>query len=274
MNVTSRSWRTDLALLRNEAQIIDRGDHLVVRSDRRPHHVWKNFLLFSRPPSTGVTSRWLALYEREFPGRADAFSIAFGWDVADECTAFERALEDDGFRIEKDVEFTASSLTRPVAIDESLQVRPVLKLADWERIVARRSRLLCAGQFRDMQVAFEQEKFESYQQLVRQGSGQWYAAYLNDLAIGDMGLFVVDDRIGRFQEVWVYPGYQNAKLGRNMIYRCCEEARGQFELETYLAVTALGTAGASTYGSLGFNNTATRTVACRTVFDRSRSPRE
>ena len=55
MRVTSLGLRTDVALRVLEgAEVIDRGDHLVVRSLGNPGFWWGNFLLLGAPPGPGT----------------------------------------------------------------------------------------------------------------------------------------------------------------------------------------------------------------------------
>jgi hypothetical protein len=92
MIIRSPAWRSDLFLISEEVEIVDRDHYVVARSGKRPDHVWKNFLLFPTLPSATRVPQWFELYELEFPGRASSFSIAFGWDKDMTNPDAERAL--------------------------------------------------------------------------------------------------------------------------------------------------------------------------------------
>ena len=63
MRIKSLGFRTDVALRVLEgAEVIDRGDHLVVRSPDNPGFWWGNFLLLDAPPGRGTADAWLARF--------------------------------------------------------------------------------------------------------------------------------------------------------------------------------------------------------------------
>ena len=55
MRITSLGLRTDVALRVLEgAEVVDRGDHLVIRSLDNPGFWWGNFLLLDAVPEAGT----------------------------------------------------------------------------------------------------------------------------------------------------------------------------------------------------------------------------
>src|SRR5213595_3751243 len=78
----SLGWRTDLIFARFDGQVVDRGNHLCVRTPGNPTFWWGNFLLFQHAPGPGDLERWLALFDAEIAARQPASRHrAFGIDV-------------------------------------------------------------------------------------------------------------------------------------------------------------------------------------------------
>ena len=69
VKVTSLGYQTDLALLRlGGAQVEDRGNHLIIRSQHNLGHWWGNFLLLSQVPGPEASQPWLDHFTAAFPG--------------------------------------------------------------------------------------------------------------------------------------------------------------------------------------------------------------
>ena len=61
----SIGWRSHLIFPRFDGTIVDRGDHVVVRTPQNPTYWWGNFLLFDRAPREGDAAAWLGAFETE-----------------------------------------------------------------------------------------------------------------------------------------------------------------------------------------------------------------
>jgi RimJ/RimL family protein N-acetyltransferase len=266
MVLQSLAWRTDIALAVPGIVMADRGDYIVVQSEIHPDHIWKNFVLFPNLPTHSDISVWRDIYEREFPGRAETFSVAFGWDHDDEGTGFETALLEAGFWVHRCTEYIATAVSRPSSLVKGLQISPVREETTWQRILERRVSRFCTGRHRDVQVRFEHDKFETYRNLARRNLGDWYVGHLGGREIGDMGLFIAYDGIARFQEVWVYPEDQNAGLGKTMVYCACRDLAERQGPQAFLAVTEDDVPSNALYRAVGFRPNGVQARAHWTVF--------
>jgi len=112
MDVTSLGYRTDLMMLALQgADILDRGDHLVVRTPEQPTFHWGNFLLlFADPPTTEDADRWQHLFVDEFPA---AEHMTFGLDTTDGTTGDLSGFAAAGITAERSVVLTASGVHPP-----------------------------------------------------------------------------------------------------------------------------------------------------------------
>ena len=62
MLIRSLAYQTDLFFPRFDAEVVDRGDYLVIRTPSNPTFHWGNFLLFAQPPGAGDLNRWRRLF--------------------------------------------------------------------------------------------------------------------------------------------------------------------------------------------------------------------
>ena len=81
MTVTSLGYRTDLMVRRLAGSlIIERDDHVAIRTPDNPAFYWGNFLLYPRQPDPGELARWVEAFQAEFPA---AGHVALGIDTTD-----------------------------------------------------------------------------------------------------------------------------------------------------------------------------------------------
>lgn len=266
MELQSLAWRTELSLISSSTQVIRHRDYLTVRSDRWPDHIWKNFLLFRNLPPHEAVESWSDLYEAEFPGRAQSFSIAFGWDIDQVGTAIEYRLREAGYTIERDLVFQANELILPNLRSSKLVVLPVEEPALWDSIIQNRIRVFCHGRYRQMQEKFERDKFELYASLVLAGRGNWFCCFLDGQPIGDMGIFLSDEGIARLEEVLIYPNWRHRGLGRSMILKAGSLAADYFTPRLFLAVCEPDSAASKMYVAIGFQERETQARAQRINF--------
>jgi GNAT superfamily N-acetyltransferase len=265
MKLHSLAWRTELFIISSAVQITEHSDYIAVRSERWSNHIWKNFLLFSHLPAEGNLQNCLMLYEQLFPTRAASFPIALAWDCDQPGSTFEKSLKNGGFRIDRDLVYRTIEVVRPESSTSGLTVSPVADAAIWDSIVENRVAILCHGRHADLQAKFESDKFELYKALSHDGSGSWFRASIHGKPVGDMGVFVSDDRLARLQEVLVYPEHQHVGIGRTMIYECCNLVSKWFSPRSFVTVCDVGSAACRSYRAIGFQQCETQVRAQRTA---------
>jgi hypothetical protein len=170
-----------------------------------------------------------------------------------------------GLRILRDVEYSASRIAQPNDFAHELAIQSVDDDVAWGEVVERRIELLCQGTHRDLQASYERDKFENYRGLVQRGLGDWYVARLKGIEVGDMGIFVVDESLARFQEVLVYPGFRNAGVCRSMVFRCCQEISSRYVVDSFVTVADRLSPAGGAYDSVGLRPSGIQAQAYRTV---------
>ena len=186
MDVVSLGFRTDLALLRlGGSEVVDKGDHLVVRSPHNPTFWWGNFLLLQRPPSSGTVDRWLAAFAEEFPGRQH---LAFGVDGTDGSAADLAAFAERGLDVEADTVMTATSVHPPPRPDTTAVYRQLTSDEDWAQDVALR----VACEQRSLEPAgyldFVERRAQTNRALTTSGRAAWFGAFLDGRLVSQLGV--------------------------------------------------------------------------------------
>ncbi len=209
-------FRTDLALLqRGGTQIEDHRDHLVVRSPHNPTFWWGNFVLLGDVPQPSAAGAWVDRFRGHFPS---ADHVAIGIDTTAPSPAAVAAFVDLGLDTEVSVVMTAAEVGRPTHWNQDAEYRPLESDDDWAQSVALRIR--CDDRYQDEQGYrdFTSAKVRTYRQLVRDGHGGWFGAFVAGRLVCQMGLFTAGAGLARFQSVETDPDYRRLGLAGSLVY--------------------------------------------------------
>lgn len=248
MRVRSIGWRTDLRLRELEgAEIVEREDHLVVRTAENPAYRWGNFLLFASPPRHGDAERWLARFDAEFP---DADYVAIGIDSpASELGELEE-LRTAGMTIETNAVLSAGTLRAPQREPPPGDFRQLRGDADWRQ--ATELRLALDGPVEDGYRDFLERQMRAIRRVCEQGHGAWFGAFCDGEMRSSLGVFSAGAGLARFQSVDTHPAHRRQGLATNLLL-----AAGRFALAELAASTLVIAAdpdyhAIDVYRSLGF----------------------
>lgn len=253
MDITSLGYRTDLELLRlGGSQIEDRGDHLVVRSPHNPDHWWGNFLLLGRVPAPESAELWVDRFAAEFPR---VRHIALGFDGRDGRVEDLDAFDALGLRAEAQTVMTATQVHRPKSWNDEADYRPLQSDGDWQQSVDLRVLCMDLGldpvSYRDFAAA----KGRTNRQLVEEGRGKWFGAFLGRRLVCQMGLLAAGAGLARFQSVETDPGYRRQGLAGSLVYEASGYGLGDLGAQTLVMVADPDYFAIDLYRSVGFNDT-------------------
>lgn len=261
----SLGWRTNLMFARFDGQVLDRGNHLLVRTPANPAFWWGNFLLFQHAPGPGDFERWMALFDEQIVARQpDSRHRAFGLDVAQ--------------RPVLPPEFTAAGF----ALDEAtvLTLTPDRRRAPRSRgpeeAVFRVLDLACDGAaVVDQQVAaadarldpadyrvFARRQMQRYWAMQRAGLGHWFGLVApaggRPRLVASCGLFrdPRGDGLGRFQFVATHPAWRRRGLCTALVDAACRHGFEAMGLHTLAMLADPADAAIGIYESLGFRRGA------------------
>jgi len=226
MDVVSLGYQTDLDIRGTEgSQITDCGDHMVVRTERNPGYWWGNFILLAGPPRAGEVDRWLARFAALFPA---AKHRAFGVDVTDAAAVEGAAFAAAGFRAERNVVLTASSVIRPRQPRLAATVRQLAGDDDWRQ--SAELRLACfepappaaptaaPGVSADEQ-EFDARKLAARRELTETGRAAWFGAFAAGRLVAQLGLVPAGNGLARYQDVETHPEFRRQGLAGTLVWR-------------------------------------------------------
>ncbi len=263
----SLGWQTDLIFARFDGQVIDRGNHLLVRTPGNPTFWWGNFLLFQHAPGAGDLERWMALFDEQIATPQPASRHrAFGVDVCDRLV-LPTEFADAGFALNEATVLTLArdQLREPAnALPPGFEFR-VLELprdsaavVDKQVVVDER-RHEPAG-YR----VFAERQMARYAAMQRAGLGHWFGLVANvdgrRVLAASCGLFRDPrsrDGLGRFQYVSTHPAWRRRGLCTALVHAACKHGFEAMDLRTLALVADPHDVAIGVYESVGFRRGAT-----------------
>jgi GNAT superfamily N-acetyltransferase len=255
VNVASLGYRTDLMIRRMEgSEVIDCGDHIVVRSPARPAYWWGNFLLLAAAPEPRETAAWLARFAQVFPA---AGHVALGIDTTQPDAADRSGLLEAGLRIERSTVMTASDLREPPHRDRSADYRPLAGEENWRQSLELR---LAADDGGELAVtrAFYEQRTSDARRLAEHGQGAWFGAFEDGQLAAQLGVFSDGSGLARYQNVETHPAWRRKGLAGTLVWHAGRWALDQMGARTLVIVADPGAGAIRVYRSAGFAGTQTQ----------------
>ena len=228
------------------AATIDRGDYIVVQTPANPRFYWGNFLLLSQPPAAGDAGRWLDVFAEELPS---ATHVAIGIDGVGGATGDISELLAAGLELETSVVLTAERLSVPASASRS-DVRPLRTNEDWAQAVA--VRLALDDENRAEHREFVERKMAEARQLVRDGYGEYFGAFVDGVVRASLGIVTDGSGLARYQNVETHPEHRRQGHARAMLHAAAEAASARFGARTLVIVADPDYVAIELYRSLGF----------------------
>ena len=259
MNVKSLGYRTDMIFHAFDGEIIDRGRYLVIRTPANPTFYWGNFLLFADPPQESDLSVWSELFAREVGVPPKTQHQVFGWDTVDGEEGVIQPFLDAGFRRNHGVVLTCSEPRRPAAYPPApVSGRALHTDAEWDQVVELQVASRDAEHEESGYREFRRRQMARYRRMVDAGLGNWYAAFLDEQPVADLGLFH-SDGIGRYQSVGTHPNFRRRGIASALIVEAGRQSKAVYNLHTLVIVAEEASNAARLYQSLGFRATEHQT---------------
>lgn len=256
----SLGWRTDLIFARFDAEVLDRGDYLVVCTPHNPDYWWGNFLLFGTAPRAGDALRWRAAFDAEITQHLPACGhLAFGVDAPGPVT-----LPDDfhalGLTLSASTVLTQTAAQRKAprrTLPAGCAVR-VLRLPD-EADLAVQLQVECDEGAHEAQAfrRFRVRQMARYTAMQQAGLGQWFGVFASGPAgetlVADCGLFRDPGApLARFQYVETHPAWRRRGLCSALVHAACGFGYAQLGADTLVIVADPADVAMRVYESLGF----------------------
>ena len=258
----SLGWETDLIFACFDGQVVDRGNHLLVRTPGNPTFWWGNFLLFHHAPAVGDLERWMALFDEEIASvQAESRHRAFGVDVR-EHLMLPPEFAAAGFTLNEATVLTlareqllAPSKVLPAGIEFRVLELPRDSAAVVDKQVTVDERRYEAGGYR----VFAQRQMDRYAAMQRAGLGHWFGLVADvegrQVLVASCGLFrdpASADGLGRFQYVSTHPAWRRRGLCTALVHAACRHGFEAMALRTLVMVADPDDVAIGVYESLGY----------------------
>jgi RimJ/RimL family protein N-acetyltransferase len=251
--IASLGYRTDLALLELGGSVSEqRPDCIVVRTPHNPTFWWGNFVLFPQPPGPGDVDRCVSVFERELP---DAHHLSIGFDGVDGTVDDLAGFAAAGFNAEASSVMTASQVHEPPRPNRSAEYRALDSDDDWTQLVE----LTVAGRDEDQEEeghrAFATAKATTSRQLVADGHGEWFGAFVDGRLLSTMGLFRASPGLARFQSVETHVDARGQGLAGTLVHHVSRYGFDVLGAHTLVMVADPTYLAIRVYRSVGFAST-------------------
>lgn len=256
MEVLSRAWRTDLALLAGAGSSIEhRGTYIVVRTPDNPGYRWGNFLLLRRAPMPRQLDRWLELYDELFPGSPHR---AFGIDEPTGGRAALKGFADLGYQVSESAVLTADDVHLPRHANHATDIRQLTTDTDWEQRVAL---AIACGAHSPAFETFARRQAAAERRLAETGAGTWFGAFDGGRMISGLGIFRAGDDLARFQNVETHPENRGRGLAGTLVHHAGRHALDELGVQTLVIVADPDHVAMRIYQRVGFRGTETQLQA-------------
>lgn len=256
MKVRSLGYQTDLALLRlGGSEVLDQGDHLVVRTPDNPTYWWGNFLLLDSPPPVEETDQWLETFALQFP---DARHVALGFDGTEGSVEDLSGFTAAGLKAEGAGVMTARQVHAPPRPNEQAMYRPLDSDDDWLQQVELRLACDAADPASRADRTFVETKANTMRALTDAGHGRWFGAFLDGQLASSMGLFTTTSGLARFQSVETHPEARGQGLAGTLVHFVSQFGFEQLGAHTLVMVADRDYLAIRIYRSVGFADTETQ----------------
>lgn len=243
MELKSLVLKTDLIFTKQDGEILDRGDYLVVKTKSNPNFFWGNLLIFKNAPSPLVFERWVELFDKEFT-EPSIYHKTFAWDSQEigEIEPFKNA----GYKLEKSVGLmtTESQLTSPKKENLQVEISPI-KESEWDEVTNIQTAT------NPQHADFHIKQAIAYKKMVNNGVGKWFGAYLENKLVASLGIFK-EETIGRYQVVSTHPDFQRQGICGTLVYKTAQYAFSKMGIDKLVMVADEDYHTVKIYESVGF----------------------
>lgn len=249
--------RTDLALHRFGAQILELPDCLAVRTPSNPSFYWGNYLMLPQAPADADLPHWLQRFD-ELIARPQPASrhVAIGINTiyaGQQLPAWEAA----GFEmfVNSVMRLAPGQLCPPARAPRGdVLVRPI----DFATEVPAIVELECADTHGFGEAGYREyreRQFVRYAQMHEQGCAQWFGLWCDGQLAADCGLMRMAAQPGgtvRFQRVATHPAWRRRGLASVLVHSVSAYALNEWQAAETIMIADPDDVAIGIYRSLGY----------------------
>jgi ribosomal protein S18 acetylase RimI-like enzyme len=247
----SRGYATDLMLASLDGDV-SRGDgYFAARTPSSPSFWWGNFVLFADPPRKDLIQKWESVFDDTVGRTAGIGHRNFAWDSIDGETGDADAFVARGYALTRDYYLFAEE-TRPSPHHRAdLQIRPIEGDTEWARADEIAMESFSDEQRTPSFRSFLSQQAGRYRRLVEMGHGKWFGAFIDDMIVASMGIFV-RDKVGRCQSVATSPEFRRSGCCGTLVHAACTFAFEKMGATEIAMMAAPTNPSLRVYQSVGF----------------------
>lgn len=255
MKLQTLSYGTEALFARFDGSVREHDSHVVLATPKNPAFVWGNMLVFSRPPTPRdldprEKGNWMELAAQELPGVPHCL---LGWEEITGAAGAARTHTPQGFSVDDGVTLMATSVHPPRHHNEALQVRAIASDADFRSV----SDVLLAAftrraPNRALHEAFVRDQVSRYRNMVANGMGTWFGAFLGVEMVGTLGIFVFEG-LGRYQMVGTLPTHRGQGVCGTLVFEAGKHALASMGAQKLVLCADASYHAARIYESVGFH---------------------
>tara|TARA_R110002096_G_scaffold44526_10_gene120336 strand:- start:2311 stop:3102 length:792 start_codon:yes stop_codon:yes gene_type:complete len=259
MRLQSLGLSSDISLL--DAEVLDRGEYLVVRSPKEQGFYWGNLLVFSGPPTAGARPLWEELFAKEFADLPGVLHQTFAWDIGGTTPSLASFVE-AGYQQENTVVLTASAVHPPRYPNAQVELRVLSTDAEWADVAELQWQTREPEHEAEGYRNFVQARLAALRSRVNAGQGEWYGAYLGGEQIASLGVFR-SGASARFQIVVTAEKARRQGVCGTLVHHASVQALAHPTTEKLIMVADTEYHAARIYESVGFSPAESLVGLCR-----------
>lgn len=247
MKIKTLTFKTDFYFVE---KVIEAEEYIVAQTPSNPYYFWGNFILFEKAPTKGDYEKWSNIFKKEFLNNKSEH-LCFAWDEASGAVGeIDRFLE-NGFQLDKFVGMVCHRPLIPIHMNNALEIRTLKNDHDWAAALENQILTRPEGHSEEKYHIYKTAQMTKYRNLISQGFGQWFGAFIGEKLVGDLGIFVRDG-LARFQMVGTNPDYRRQGVCATLVYLSSLIALHEMGAKSLVMVAAEGENAAKIYSSVGF----------------------
>jgi hypothetical protein len=259
--VRSLGLTTDLMLIGWDG-VVDVLDGGVVRArtPENPDFFFGNFLVFPEAPAPGDAHAWVTKFHAAFADDPRVRHVCLRWDRTDGAAGAAEELRAAGFTLEETVVLRSSAPVPPPRRADA-ELRRILSDDDWAQVEALQVATMVA-EFGEHAASFARAQMSRYRRFVSSGRGAWFGAFVGGTLAADMGVFVGDEGLARFQAVETAAAFRRRGMCGTLAHHAAQVALAELGART-LVLVGLPDHTADIYESVGFERVERLVAAVR-----------
>lgn len=250
MKINLLGIRTDLIFRNFLGKVENKNDYIVVKTPSNQAFFWGNYIIFKEAPKKGDYKTWCDIFNKEFSDLTDIKHMTFIWNE-NKNPGESQEFTSNGFELEDSIILKANSTSLPGNKNNDIKIRQIETSEEWKQVIDLQ--IITSGEDynSDEYLPFIKKQFADRKKMIDAGKGKWFGAFLGDILVGDLGIFV-ESEIARFQAVETHPDHRKKGICKTLVHYVSNYALTKLKVKTLVLEADEDYIAADIYKSLGY----------------------